>query len=53
VPIELLGILVGIEAIPDTFRTLGNVSGDMAATLIVNRGEKASPAEAAAGAPPG
>jgi Na+/H+-dicarboxylate symporter len=41
VPIELLGILVGVEAIPDIFRTLGNVSGDMAATVIANRGEKA------------
>lgn len=48
VPIELLGILVGVEAIPDTFRTLGNVSGDMAATVIANRGEKVSREEAAA-----
>jgi proton glutamate symport protein len=48
VPIELLGILVGVEAIPDTFRTLGNVSGDMAATVIANRDAKVSPAEAAA-----
>jgi proton glutamate symport protein len=48
VPIELLGILVGVEAIPDTFRTLGNVSGDMAATVIASRGEKPSPEEAMA-----
>ncbi len=49
VPIELLGILVGVEAIPDTFRTLGNVSGDMAATVIANRGEMPpSPEEAMA-----
>lgn len=53
VPIELLGILVGVEAIPDTFRTLGNVSGDMAATVIASRGEKVSPEEAAAAAQPG
>jgi proton glutamate symport protein len=48
VPIELLGILVGVEAVPDIFRTLGNVSGDMAATVITNRGEKPSLAEAQA-----
>jgi Na+/H+-dicarboxylate symporter len=45
VPIELLGILVGVEAVPDIFRTLGNVSGDMAATVIASRGEKLNPAE--------
>jgi proton glutamate symport protein len=47
VPIELLGILVGVEAIPDIFRTLGNVSGDMAATAIVNRSKETSLGEAA------
>jgi len=53
VPIELLGILVGVEAIPDIFRTLGNVSGDMAATVIANRGEELSPDAAAPAAQPG
>jgi Na+/H+-dicarboxylate symporter len=43
-----LGILVGVEAVPDIFRTLGNVSGDMAATVITNRGEKPSLAAAPA-----
>jgi proton glutamate symport protein len=51
VPIELLGILVAVEAVPDIFRTVGNVSGDMAATVIVGKG--ASPAEEAAVAQPG
>jgi Na+/H+-dicarboxylate symporter len=52
VPIELLGILVGVEAIPDIFRTLGNVSGDMAATVIANRSAKLSqPTEATAAQP--
>jgi Na+/H+-dicarboxylate symporter len=37
VPIDLLGLLVTIEVIPDIFRTLGNVAGDMAATVIANR----------------
>ncbi len=47
VPIELLGILVAVEAIPDIFRTVGNVSGDMAATVIAAKGEPANPPEAA------
>lgn len=42
VPIEPLGILVAVEAIPDIFRTVGNVSGDMAATVIVGKGQTAS-----------
>ena len=37
-PIDLLGILVAIEVLPDIFRTLGNVAGDMAATAIAGRG---------------
>ncbi len=53
VPIELLGILVGVEAIPDIFRTLGNVSGDMAATVIASRKEQLSPDAAAPAAQPG
>lgn len=43
VPIELLGILVAVESVPDIFRTVGNVSGDMAATVIVAKGEKSTP----------
>ncbi len=53
VPIDLLGILVAVEAVPDIFRTLGNVAGDMASTVIVSRDPKVSPPEPAAGAPPG
>jgi Na+/H+-dicarboxylate symporter len=37
VPTDLLGILVAVEALPDIFRTLGNVSGDMAAAVITAR----------------
>jgi proton glutamate symport protein len=50
VPIELLGLLVAVEAVPDIFRTVGNVSGDMAATQIVARSQPATspPAPAAA-----
>jgi Na+/H+-dicarboxylate symporter len=38
VPIDVLGILLAVEVIPDIFRTVGNVMGDMAATIVVNRG---------------
>jgi Na+/H+-dicarboxylate symporter len=38
VPLELLGILLAVEVIPDIFRTVGNVTGDMAATAVVDRG---------------
>ena len=37
VPIEPLAILIAVEAIPDLFRTLGNVSMDVAATATVAR----------------
>ncbi|GAM96629.1 sodium/glutamate symport protein [alpha proteobacterium U9-1i] len=46
VPTELLGILIAIEVIPDIFRTLGNVTGDLAATSILNAGEKEREANA-------
>ena len=39
-PTEILGILVAVEVIPDIFRTLGNVTGDLAAAAILGRGEK-------------
>lgn len=37
VPTEVLGILIAVEVIPDIFRTLGNVTGDLAATSILAR----------------
>ena len=37
-PIEPLGILIAVEVIPDIFRTLGNVTADVAATSILARG---------------
>ncbi|NWG53244.1 MAG: cation:dicarboxylase symporter family transporter [Hydrogenophilaceae bacterium] len=35
-PVELLGVLLAVEVAPDIFRTRGNVSGDLAATLILS-----------------
>ena len=34
-PIEGIGILIAVDAIPDTFATSLNVTGDLAATAIV------------------
>jgi len=39
VPTEVLGILIAVEVIPDIFRTLGNVTADLAATSILSRRE--------------
>ena len=44
-PLDLLPILIAVEVIPDIFRTVGNVTGDMAVTAILGR-------EAEAGAVP-
>jgi Na+/H+-dicarboxylate symporter len=47
-PVDLLPILIAVEVIPDIFRTIGNVTGDLALTAILWRGERAKPPEAAA-----
>lgn len=44
-PVELLPLLLAVEIIPDIFRTVGNVSADLAVTAVLNRG--AEPAEEA------
>jgi len=36
-PIEGLGILLGVDTIPDMFRTTANVTGQLAAAVIVGR----------------
>ncbi|HEX8231854.1 MAG TPA: dicarboxylate/amino acid:cation symporter [Caulobacteraceae bacterium] len=39
VPVELLPILLAVEVAPDIFRTVGNVTGDLAVTTVLARGE--------------
>lgn len=39
VPTEALGVLIAVEVIPDIFRTLGNVTADVAATSILAGGK--------------
>ncbi|MEP6729597.1 MAG: dicarboxylate/amino acid:cation symporter [bacterium] len=38
-PVEGIGILIAVDAIPDTLATVVNVTGDLAATALVARGE--------------
>jgi Na+/H+-dicarboxylate symporter len=40
VPIAPLALLVAVEMVPDIFRTLGNVTMDVAVTAAVDRGTK-------------
>jgi Na+/H+-dicarboxylate symporter len=47
-PLDLLPILIAVEVIPDIFRTVGNVTGDMAVTAILGRREATSQAAVAA-----
>ena len=44
-PAEGIGILIAVDAIPDVFSTVLNVTGDLAAAAIIQRGE--SPPSAA------
>ena len=41
-PVEGIGILFGVDTIPDMFRTTANVTGQLAAAVIVARGERAA-----------
>jgi proton glutamate symport protein len=43
-PIEGLGILLGADTIPDMFRTTANVTGQLAAAVIVGRQSAITPA---------
>ena len=44
VPIAPLALLVAVEMIPDIFRTVGNVTLDVAVTTVVNRSTEEPPA---------
>jgi Na+/H+-dicarboxylate symporter len=41
VPPAGVGVLLAIDAVPDMFRTLTNVTADLAAAVVVARGEPA------------
>ena len=44
-PAEGIGILIAVDAIPDVFSTVLNVTGDLAATAVIQRGEPVEAAE--------
>jgi Na+/H+-dicarboxylate symporter len=44
VPMELLPLIVAVEVVPDLFRTVGNVTADVAVSAVVARGESESSA---------
>jgi proton glutamate symport protein len=46
-PVDLLPILIAVEVIPDIFRTIGNVTGDLALNAILWRGERGKAPETA------
>ena len=48
VPIGVLPVLLAVELIPDVFRTLGNVTADLAVTAIVGRRERLDSSSSAA-----
>jgi Na+/H+-dicarboxylate symporter len=50
-PAEAVGLLIGVDAIPDTARTVTNVTGDMAVAVMMGRLEPAAVSEPAPSAP--
>ena len=44
-PIEPLGILLAVDTIPDVFATVGNVTGDLTATAVVQKQMRTTDAE--------
>ena len=51
-PLEGVGIMLGVDTIPDMFRTTANVTGDMTAAVVLGaRRRDAAEAEAPATAP--
>ncbi|WP_312821482.1 cation:dicarboxylate symporter family transporter, partial [Brevundimonas sp.] len=49
VPLEMLPLLLAVEVIPDIFRTVGNVTADVAVTRMVQGGEVEPDSEMKAG----
>ncbi len=51
VPVEAIGVLLAADALPDMFRTLGNVTADLTVAAILGRGQAARPAASAVSTP--
>jgi hypothetical protein len=50
-PVELLGILIAVEIVPDVFRTIGNVTGDLAVTTLAHPEKARQDGQSAAASP--
>jgi Na+/H+-dicarboxylate symporter len=48
-PLEVLPLLLAVEVVPDIFRTIGNVTADLAVARIVEGRDVDGKAEAASG----
>jgi Na+/H+-dicarboxylate symporter len=48
-PLEVLPLLLAVEVVPDIFRTIGNVTADLAAARIVEGRDATADPEAASG----
>jgi len=48
-PLEVLPLLLAVEVVPDIFRTVGNVTADLAAARIVEGRDATADPEAASG----
>ena len=48
-PVELLGILIAVEIVPDIFRTIGNVTADLAVATLVDPAREAEPGQPGTG----
>ncbi|HKI04053.1 MAG TPA: cation:dicarboxylase symporter family transporter, partial [Thermoanaerobaculia bacterium] len=46
IPVEGIGLILGVDRFLDMCRTVLNVSGDLAAAVVVSRGEGEAPAPA-------
>jgi len=42
IPPEAIGVLLGVDVIPDMFRTTGNVTGDLAVATVLARPRRAT-----------
>ncbi|MEP6494724.1 MAG: dicarboxylate/amino acid:cation symporter [bacterium] len=42
-PVDAVGLLIGVDTIPDMVRTVTNVTGDMAVATVLARGQEDSP----------
>jgi Na+/H+-dicarboxylate symporter len=49
IPLQVLPLLLAVEVVPDIFRTVGNVTADLAAARIVEGRDATADPEAASG----